>query len=255
MLVSDAQVLVTGAGSGLGREFCLSLCREGAKVAALDINAKSLEALAKEASGLPGVLRVYQANVTRENEVTETVRKIISDFGFINVLINNAGIYRDGLLVRSDEERSYTLKMPLVQWQAVIDVDLTGPFLLTREVSAHMIEKKISAGVVINISSVSRHGNEGQGNYSAAKAGLVSATKSWARELALYGIRVVAIAPGVVQTPMVKSMMPHVVEGLVSRVPLRRLGEPSEIYKGVRFILDCEFFNARCLEIDGGLNV
>jgi 3-oxoacyl-[acyl-carrier protein] reductase len=253
--IAEARAVVTGAASGLGLEFCLSLCREGAQVAAVDINQKGLDELSRQAEGAPGRLRTYRANVARENEVVDVVSRVVTDFGSVNVLINNAGIYRDGLLVRSDEEQTFTLKMPLFQWQSVLDVDLTGPFLMTREVTCHMMEKKIKPAVIINISSVSRHGNVGQGNYSAAKAGLVAATMSWAHELSAYGIRVTALAPGVTQTPMVASMLPQVVEGLVARVPLRRLGEPSEIYAGVRFILGCEYFNGRCLEIDGGLKM
>ena len=126
---------------------------------------------------------------------------------------------------------------------------------MSREIAAHMIEKNIRPGVIVNISSVTRSGNEGQSNYSAAKAGVVVDTRVWALELAEYGIRVGAIAPGFIRTPILEAMAPNVLDSWVSRVPLRRLGEPEEIYAALKFIFECEFFNGKCLEIDGGLIV
>ena len=144
--------------------------------------------------------------------------------------------------------------MSLDDWQAVIDVDLTGPFLMTREVAAHMVEAD-HGGVIVNISSVSRDGNRGQSNYSAAKAGLVADTKLWGEELARYGIRVGAIAPGFVRTPILDAMRPEVLEAMVSKVPLRRLAEPAEIFQGVRFIVECDYFTSCCLDITGGVRL
>jgi 3-oxoacyl-[acyl-carrier protein] reductase len=145
--------------------------------------------------------------------------------------------------------------MSLEHWQAVIDVDLTGPFLMTREVAAQMIERGIKPGVIINISSVARHGNMGQSNYSAAKAGLVADTKLWGKELARYGIRVGAVAPGFVRTPILDAMRPEMLDKMLSMVPLRRLGEPEELYQGVKFIVECDFFTAKCLDLDGGVDL
>jgi 3-oxoacyl-[acyl-carrier protein] reductase len=254
MKLNELRIVVTGAASGLGRQFCLSLAREGAQVAAVDIHEAGLGTLAAEPHG-PGTIRTWRADVARQEEVQETIRQAVEHFGSLNGLINNAGVYRDGVLVKVDEERGRLLKLPLAQWQAVIDVDLTGPFLMTREVAAHMLQQKVRPGIIINISSVSRHGNAGQANYSAAKAGVVANTTVWAQELAPYGIRVGAIAPGFIRTPILRAMHPEVLEGWISRVPLKRLGEPEEIFAGVRFIIECEYFNARCLEIDGGLRM
>lgn len=253
MKVKDIRAIVTGASSGMGRCFTLELCREGARVAAFDIDSRGLETLAAEAKGRNGEVRTYVVNVADEAAVQRGVEQAFADLGGVNALVNNAGIFRDGLLIKLDQQSGKVSKLSREQWQAVIDVDLTGPFLMTREVVARMVEGKISPGVVINISSVSRAGNMGQSNYSAAKAGLVADTKLWAEELARYGIRVAAVAPGFIRTPILEGMRPEMLEKMVSRVPLRRIGEPVEIYAGIRFIIECDYFTGRCLDIDGGV--
>jgi 3-oxoacyl-[acyl-carrier protein] reductase len=145
-------------------------------------------------------------------------------------------------------------KMTLEQWQAVIDVNLTGVFLCGREAAERMIKLK-RGGVIVNISSISRAGNAGQTNYSAAKAGVAALTVTWAKELARYQIRVGAVAPGFIRTPMVATMKPDVLAKMTAPVPLGRLGEPLEIAQTVRFIFANEFVTGRCLEIDGGLRL
>ncbi|MEO1268306.1 MAG: SDR family oxidoreductase, partial [Myxococcota bacterium] len=137
----------------------------------------------------------------------------------------------------------------------VIDVDLTGPFLCTREFAAKVIETDTTPSVVVNISSVSRHGNMGQSNYSAAKAGLVADTKLWANELARYGVRVAAIAPGFIDTPILQGMRPEMLEKILKGVPMRRAGSCEEIFKGIQFIVECDYFTGKCLDIDGGLTL
>lgn len=255
MKFSEARAMITGAASGLGRAFALALVREGAAVAAVDTNQAGLAALELDAAGAPGRLSTYRADVSSPEGVVAAVQRAVTDLGSLNVLVNNAGIYRDGLLVRSDEARSYTLKMPVAQWRGVVDVDLTGPFLVAREVVGHMIDRRVQPAVVVNVSSISRSGNAGQANYAAAKAGIVAATRSWAMELATYGIRVAAIAPGFFRTPILEAMNKRVLGEWVAKVPLGRLGEPDELVLGLRFILECEYFNARCLEVDGGLTM
>jgi 3-oxoacyl-[acyl-carrier protein] reductase len=173
--------------------------------------------------------------------------------GGLNGLVNNAGIFRDGLLIKKDRDTGAIQKMTLKNWQTVIDVDLTGPFLCTRDFAAWVAENGVKDSVIVNISSVSRHGNQGQSNYSAAKAGLVADTKLWSQELARYGVRVAAIAPGFIETPILQGMRPEVLEKTVAQVPLRRLGTPEEIFQGIRFIFECGYFTGRCLDIDGGL--
>ncbi len=255
MKLSDLKILVTGAASGMGRHFALGLARDGAHVAAFDTNAQGLAALAEAGADTPGEVHTYECNVASEQDVVRQVGQASVELGGVNALVNNAGVFRDGLLVKRDRKTGELRRMSLDQWQAVIDVDLTGPFLMTREVVAQMVERDIRPGLVINISSVSREGNRGQGNYSAAKAGLVADTKVWAEELAPHGIRVAAIAPGFIRTPILDAMRPEVLEKVVAQVPLRRLGEPEEILQGVRFLATCEYVTGTCLDITGGVRV
>lgn len=256
MKINDTRIIVTGAASGMGYHFALGLCREGAKVAAMDLNEEGLEQLAKAANdGGPGLLKTYVGSVAKEEDVVQTVRQASEDLGGVNALVNNAGIFRDGFLVKPDKKTGGLKKMSLANWQAVIDVDLTGPFLMTREVAAQMIEKGIKPGVVVNISSVSRHGNMGQSNYSAAKAGLVADTRLWAHELARHGIRVGAVAPGFIRTPILEGMPEKMLQKMIDNIPMGRLGEPEEIYRAVRFIIENDYFTSRCLEVDGGVDL
>jgi 3-oxoacyl-[acyl-carrier protein] reductase len=200
-------------------------------------------------------IATFEGSVAVEADVKACVAATVSAFGAVNGLINNAGIFRDGLLVKKDRATGAVTTMSLADWQAVIDVDLTGPFLCAREVAAAMVESDSGPGVIVNISSCSRHGNRGQSNYSAAKAGLVADTKLWAEELARYQIRVGAIAPGFIQTPILDGMRPEMLEKLLAGVPLRRAGKPEEIYRAVQFIVECDYFTGRCIDVDGGINM
>ncbi|HVC02478.1 MAG TPA: SDR family oxidoreductase [Steroidobacteraceae bacterium] len=188
-----------------------------------------------------------------EGQVIDVVARIARDFGRIDGLVNNAGIVRDGLLVKA-KGNSVVDRMSLAQWSAVIDVNLTGVFLCAREAAARMIEFG-NGGVIVNISSISKAGNAGQTNYSAAKAGVASMTVVWAKELGRYGIRVGAVAPGFTRTEILASMRPEMLEKLTAPVPLKRLGQPEEIADAVRFIFENDFFSGRCLELDGGLRL
>jgi 3-oxoacyl-[acyl-carrier protein] reductase len=169
------------------------------------------------------------------------------------VLVNNAGILRDGLLIRQDKATGVVSVLDKAKWDAVIAVNLTGPFLCARQLAKRAVETGTRPAVVVNMSSISRAGNLGQSNYAAAKAGLVADTATWARELARFGIRVGAIAPGFIRTPMVEEMRPEMLEKLVAPVPLRRIGEPAEIWEAIRFIVRCDYFTGRVVEVDGGL--
>lgn len=255
MKISEMKVLVTGGGSGLGREFVLSLAREGAAVAFCDMNEPALRETEKLAAGLPGKAIGFVANVADEAAVAKLIEDSWAALGGLNGLVNNAGIFRDGLLVKKDRKSGALQKMSLENWNAVIQVDLTGPFLCTRDFAAKMIETGTRPAVIVNISSASRHGNRGQSNYSAAKAGLVADTKLWAEELAPYGIRTGAVAPGFIETPILLGMKPEALEKVLESVPLGRLGKPSEMYQAVRFIFECDFFTGRCIDVDGGLRM
>ena len=255
MKISDLKVLVTGGASGMGRHFTLALARDGADVAFCDINEDGIRAVEADAADLPGKVVGFVADITDEDSVSALIKNSSEALGGLNGLVNNAGIFRDGMLVKKDRKTGEIKKMSLKNWNAVINVDLTGPFLCAREFGAHVIESGTEQSCIVNISSVSRHGNVGQSNYSAAKAGLVADTKLWSLELARYGVRVGAIAPGFVNTPILKGMRPDVLEGMLKMVPLRRAADPEEIYMAVKFIFNCDFFTGRCIDIDGGMSV
>ncbi|MCA8920244.1 MAG: SDR family oxidoreductase [Planctomycetes bacterium] len=256
MKLDEVKAIVTGAGSGMGRAFALGLASAGAQVVVADVSMDGIRETLDEGAGLPGKLFPCEADVSSEESVRAMIERAAADMGGLNALVNNAGIFRDGLLVKVDKQTGKVSgAMSLENWNKVLAVDLTGPFLCTREFARQVIDSGTKSSVVINISSVSRAGNRGQSNYSAAKAGLVADTKLWAEELARYGIRVGAVAPGFIQTPILDGMRPDMLEAMVSQVPLRRTGTPHEIFQGVKFILECDYFTGRCLDIDGGLHV
>ncbi|MED5370028.1 MAG: SDR family oxidoreductase [Myxococcota bacterium] len=255
MQIEGAKVLVTGGASGMGRHFVLELAKAGADVAFCDLNADGIKAVEAEGADLAGKVVGFQANVADEDSVVALVKDAAETLGGLTVLVNNAGIFRDGLLVKKDRETGEIKKMSLRKWQSVIDVDLTGPFLVTREFAAQAIEAANDASVVVNISSIARHGNRGQTNYSAAKAGLIADTRLWAVELSRYGIRTGAVAPGFVDTPILEGMPPEVLQSMLKPVPLRRVAKAQEIYLAVKFIIECDYFTGRCIDVDGGLNL
>jgi len=252
MQLQDKVIIITGGGQGLGRAMGEYLASKGARLALVDLNQERLDEAVAACKAAGGDARAYLCNVANEEQVSDMVARVAEDFGDLHGLVNNAGILRDGLLLKvKDGEIS---KMSLAQWQAVIDVNLTGVFLCTREVAAKMVELQ-SEGAIINISSISRAGNMGQTNYSAAKAGVASATVVWAKELARYGIRVAGVAPGFIETEMVASMKPEALEKMTSGIPLRRMGKPAEIAHSVAYIFENDYYTGRILELDGGLRL
>lgn len=253
MKLKEMRIIVTGAGGGMGRHFALQLAEHGARVLGMDIAEDALGSLKKEAAKLPGMVETFVGDVTSEEDVERMVTAAVAQFGSVNGLINNAGLFRDGLLARKDRRTGEIRTLSLADWHRVIEVDLTGPFLCARAVAAKMLEMDVRPGVIINISSVSRRGNRGQSNYSAAKAGLAADTKLWAEELARYAIRVGAIAPGFIKTPILEGMRPEMLDKMLKRIPLARPGLPEEIFLGVKFIIECNYFTGRCLDIDGGI--
>ena len=253
MDVRGKTVLVTGAGRGIGRALATYFAARRADLALLDMNDSDLKETASACAGEGATARCYVANAAEETDVTNTFDAVVRDFGRLDGLVNNAGIVRDAMLVKV-KDGEITGKMTLAQWQAVIDVNLTGVFLCAREAAERMIRLK-SGGVIVNISSISRAGNAGQTNYTAAKAGVAAMTVTWAKELARHQIRVGAVAPGFIRTPMVEGMKAEALAKVTAPVPLGRLGEPTEIAQAVGFIFENDFFTGRCLEIDGGLRL
>ena len=252
MQLKDSVIIITGGGKGLGRSMAEYLAARGARLALVDLNQERLDEAAQACKQAGGDARSYICNVADEAQVVDMVSQVASDFGTINGLINNAGILRDGLLIKSRDGEIQ--KMSLAQWQSVIDVNLTGVFLGTREVAAKMVELG-STGLIINISSISRAGNMGQSNYSAAKAGVAALTVTWAKELARYGIRVAGIAPGFIETDMTAGMKPEALEKMTSGIPLKRMGKPEEIAHSAAYLFENEYYTGRILELDGGIRL
>ena len=253
MQLKNGVVAVTGAARGIGAAIALAFARAGAHLALLDLPSQSCQDSLARCRELGVTGRSYACDVSDETQVVGAYQRIAEDFGRLDVQVNNAGILRDGLLVKVEQGR-VVRTLSLEQWRAVIDVNLTGTFLCGREAAAHMI-RYARGGVIINISSISRAGNFGQSNYSAAKAGVAALAVVWARELARYRIRAASIAPGIVRTEMMDALKPDALAKLVSAVPLQRFAEPEEIASAALFIAENDFFSGRCLELDGGMRM
>mmetsp|Transcript_22389 Transcript_22389/g.55167 ORF Transcript_22389/g.55167 Transcript_22389/m.55167 type:complete len:258 (-) Transcript_22389:591-1364(-) len=257
MKLEAVRAVVTGAGGGLGRAFCQHLCESGAKVFGTDLDAKGLAQTQLELSAphKAGMLHLHQANVTSESEVKALFEKARESMGGCNVLVNNAGILRDSMLIKKDKETGLgRVNMPLSDWNAVLAVNLTAPFLCAREFAAGCVGREKEA-VIVNMSSAARNGSISQSNYSAAKAGLAADTRVWARELAKFNIRVGAIAPGAVETQMLSVLSDEATARLKQMTPLGRLGHPEDIWIGVKFIVECDFFTGKVVDIDGGMQL
>lgn len=252
LLHQDKHFGITGAARGLGLATAETLGRQGARISIIDIDedavAQAVDSLAE--AGITA--RGYTANVAEEASVLALFDRLKADHEQLDGWVNNAGILRDGLLIKQKDGE--ITKMSLNQWQSVIDVNLTGVFLCGREAAAWMVESG-TAGVIVNISSISRGGNLGQTNYSAAKAGVASMTVTWAKELARYGIRVGGVAPGFIETEMTGSMKPEALERVNQAVPLKRMGKPENIAEAVSFVIANDYYSGRILEVDGALRI
>ena len=247
---SNCVCAVTGAGRGLGLAIAGHLAGMGAKVYGCDVGEAACQHARETASLNKWNMDISTCDVSDEQSVAAFFDRINKAESRLDVLVNNAGITRDGLLVKIKDGQ--VVKMPLKDFQSVIKVNLTGVFLCARE-AAPLLAK--NGGVIISISSVCRAGNFGQTNYSAAKAGVDAMTVAWSKELARYKIRAAAIAPGYINTEMVSALKPEVLEKITAQVPLKRLGEMREIAATVQFIVENDFVNGRVLEIDGGLRI
>lgn len=248
MELNKLKIIVTGAGGGMGAHFATRLHEAGAKVAVGDVNEAGLEAL-------PAGIFKRKLDVSSEDDVIAFVKWANEQMGGVNGLINNAGILRDGLLVKKDKTTGEVKKLSKADWDAVIGVNLTGATFMVRELVATMLETDQRPGVIVNISSIARHGNRGQSNYSAAKAALAANTVTWAKEFAPYGVRCTAVAPGMVETPMTKGMNQKARDALVAAIPVGRVGVPEDLWLAVKFCLECDYFNARTIDVDGGLSM
>jgi 3-oxoacyl-[acyl-carrier protein] reductase len=254
MELSNKTIAITGGGRGIGAAIANRLASQHCNLALIDLDEQSLAQCAARCvtAGAPKV-ETYKANVAKEDDVESLFQQIAADFGALHGLVNNAGITRDALTLKYKDGEQVS-KMSMEQWQAVIDVNLTGVFLCGREAAAKMIEFG-TGGCIVNISSISRAGNMGQLNYSAAKAGVQAMAVVWAKEFARYGIRAASIAPGFIGTEMVMAMKPEAREKMTAGIPLRRVGEPDEIASTVQFILENDYLSGRCIDVDGALRL
>jgi 3-oxoacyl-[acyl-carrier protein] reductase len=231
----------------------LAFAAKRAHVALLDLNPADLEGTRSQCAALAVRAVPYVCNVTREEDLSATLDGVVQEFGRLDVMINNAGITKDALLVKVQDGKVVG-KMSMDQWRAVIDVNLTGVFLGAREAAARMIALG-AGGCIISTSSISRAGNMGQSNYSATKAGVAAMTVVWAKELARYGIRAGAIAPGFTRTEILDAMKPEMVERALQAVPLKRMADPAEIAQAAVFIAENDFFSGRVIEVDGAQRI
>lgn len=250
MRLNGSRILITGGARGLGRRFALDLCSAGAQVGVCDTDSVGLSSIGEEARRQGKPLWTRQADVASETEVERLFADFTGQFGGIDAAVNNAGITRDGLLIK--KRGGELKKFPLADWQLVVDVNLTGVFLCGREAAYHMVSQG-TGGVIVSMSSITRRGNIGQTNYSATKAGVAAMTEVWARELSRYGIRSAAIAPGYAKTEMVLAVPEEILGQIIDRVPLGRLADEAEISHALRFVLENDYINGRVIEVDGGL--
>jgi 3-oxoacyl-[acyl-carrier protein] reductase len=253
MDIKNKVVAITGGARGIGKAIASAFAERGARIALLDLVPEDLEAARGGLAARGGEVRTYPANVAKEDQVTTALDQIVADFGRLDVMINNAGIIKDALLVKV-KDGAVVGKMSLAQWQAVIDVNLTGVFLCGREAAERMIRLG-HGGAIVNIASISKVGNAGQSNYSAAKAGVTAMAVVWARELARFGIRAASIAPGFTRTDLLAGMPPEMLEKMTAPVPLKRLGLPEEVAHAAVFIAENDYFTGRSIDLDGGLRL
>ncbi|MBS2035320.1 3-oxoacyl-ACP reductase FabG [bacterium] len=243
MRLKDKVAIVTGAGRGIGLVTAQTFAREGAKVALCDLDLPEVEAAAESIRAAGGQALAVQANTAKTESVKELLAKVLAEYGRVDILVNNAGIIRDKQL----------LKMEEADFDAVIDVNLKGVYLCTRMVAEAMAAQ--GGGVILNASSVvALYGNFGQTNYVASKAGVIGMTKVWARELGRKGIRVNAVAPGFIETRMTEGIPDKVMEKLVEKVPLGRMGKPQDIANAYLWLASDEssYVTGHVLSVDGG---
>ena len=236
--------LVTGAARGIGQAIALQLAADGADLALCDVKAEWLEDTAAKVKALGRRAETYAMDVANGAAVGEAVAKVLADFGRIDVLVNNAGITRDTLLMRMSEE----------DWDAVLDINLKGAFLVTKAVVKPMMKQR--SGAIVNIASVvGIMGNPGQANYTASKAGLIALTKTTAKELGSRNVRVNAVAPGFIRTAMTDKLAEPVKDAMLKMVPLGRLGEPEDVAKAVAFLASdaAAYVNGQTLAVCGGM--
>jgi len=236
--------VVTGAGRGIGRAICLRLAREGANIAGLDVTAADLEETGRLVRETGVQFMALEADVSAFDELRDAVSRVAGSFGTIDIMVNNAGITRDNLLVRMDD----------AQWDSVLAVNLKGVFNGIKAVARTMLRQR--SGRIINMASVvGVTGNAGQANYSASKGGVIALTKTAARELASRNITVNAVAPGFIVTPMTEKLSDEARQASLRQIPLGRFGQPEDVAAAVAFLAGPEaaYITGHVLHVDGGM--
>lgn len=251
MRLQDKVCLITGGAAGIGKATALRFAEEGAKVIICDLADEAGKKVAEEIGG-----EYFNVNVTDRGAVQDWVDQVVEKYGRVDVLINNAGVLRDGLFVKV-KEGELAGQMSKENFDLVIDVNLKGVFNCAQAVAPYMI-KQGEGGAILNTTSiVGLDGNFGQTNYVASKAGVIGMTKVWARELGRHKIRVNAIAPGFTLTEMVKQMPEKILEGMIAKTPMKRMGEPVDIANAFLFLASDEatYISGVTLRVDGGIVV
>jgi 3-oxoacyl-[acyl-carrier protein] reductase len=236
--------LITGGARGIGREIALLFAKEGADIAICDIDLEQVEHTAKEIEALGRKALAFKVDVTNSGDVQAMVDKILDNFNKLDILINNVGITKDNLILRMSEE----------EWDKVIAVNLKGTFVCTKIASKVMLKQH--SGKIVNLASIiGIMGNIGQANYAASKAGIIGLTKSVAKELALRGICVNAIAPGFIKTEMTSKLPEEIQQKILSNIPLGRLGEPKDVANLALFLSSesSSYITGQVIQIDGGM--
>ncbi len=253
MFLKDKIALITGGGNGIGRATVLRFLEEGAKVAAIDLDGPGLENTCKEAEQANGRIMTVVADVSKREDVQRVVETVVKEYGRLDILINNAGIARDGFTTRiKDGEVKF---MSEQYWDAVLDVNLKGTWLCSQAAAVPMVHQQY--GRIVNTASVAALGNIGQANYAASKAGVIGLTHTLALEWARFNIAVNCIAPGGVKTRMTAAIPADILAGLLEKVPLKRLAEPSEIAAVHAFLASdqASYITGHVIFVDGGQTV
>jgi 3-oxoacyl-[acyl-carrier protein] reductase len=244
MKLQSKVALVTGGGRGIGRDIALALAKEGADIAIWDVNLQDAQKTGAEIEAMGRKSFVDQVDVTSYDKVEQGVNKILDKLGKIDILINNAGITKDNLLMRMSD----------AEWDAVLNVNLKGTFNCTKAVSRPMIKQRY--GKIVNIASIiGIIGNKGQANYAASKAGIIALTKTTAKELASRNINANAVAPGFIQTEMTAKLPEELRQEMLKLIPLGRMGTPSDVAKACAFLAseESDYITGQVLVVDGGM--
>lgn len=249
MTLKGLAVVVTGGASGIGRAFGRHLGGLGSRVWVLDRDERALAEIKSDWEGAGGV-RCLQCDVGDDQQVTTAIGRVHEESGGIDVVVNCAAVLKDQALVSRVGGRMRTHST--ADWEETLKSNLTGTFLVSREVAAAMIRAR-RGGLIVNVSSISRAGNAGQTAYAATKAAIDALTVTWSQELAVYGIRVAALAPGMVETGMTERIPAVFMEQIRDRTPSRRYGRLDELGHAIQFVIENDYFNGKVLELDGGL--